>query len=172
MSRSAGAGELDAQALIRNLEAQVDGYRRLITLAEREHSGLIGGESEDLTVLMSEQEAVIVTLQALETERLELLAPLVTAWERPATEITLRALEPVVGDGAATQLDGLRGALTETVTTLAELNGRNRRLLGSAARIVERWRSYMLSSVSPAATYSSRGDMTRINTPRALDQAA
>lgn len=172
MSVSAGVADFDAQALVRNLEAQVSGYQRLITLAERQHSGLIGGESEDLTVLLGEQESVIVKLQALEGERMELLAPLVASWERPAEEITLRALEPVVGERAAAALAGVRGTLTETVTTLEELNSRNRRLLGSAVRIVGRWRSYMLSSLSPAATYSSEGAVTRLNTPRALDQAA
>lgn len=172
MSESGGVPDFDAQALVRNLEAQVDGYQCLIALAERQHSGLIGGESEDLTILFAEQETMILKLQALEDERLKLLAPLATAWERPATEITLRSLEPMVAGRASTQLEALRGRLAETVATLGDLNNRNRRLLGSAARIVVRWRSYMLSSVSPAATYSPQGDVTRIVTPRALDEAA
>lgn len=172
MTRAALPTSFETGALVRNLEGQAEGYRRLATLGQREFEGLLGGRSEDLSVLLAEQEATIQQLQELERERLTLLGPVAEAWQAPAAEIRLSALEPLVPTAGAARLRALRTELSDVVAALGELNGRNRRLLISAARILERWRGYMTASMLPSSIYSAKGDLTGPSGPRALDQAA
>ena len=172
MKRSAAAARVDFGRVIANLSAQVEGYRQLTALTQREFVGLLGGRSEDLTVLLAAQEAAVVALQQLEHERLAGLEPLARAWARPAADLTLHELSTAAAPEVAARLERLRGALSDQLLALRELNARNRRLLTSATAILTRWRAFMLSSLQPGATYSARGARTAPALPGALDQAA
>ncbi len=172
MTAREGSRGLDAEALVGNLEQQQARYARLTALAQRQLDGLVGGQSEDLGVLLAAQSSVIGEVQDLERERLALLSPLAEAWGQPAEEITMTALEPHLPHGARVRLSAVQTEFADTLTSLAALNERNDRLLRRSARILSRWRTLITASLSPAPTYSASGDPSRPSTPWALDQAA
>lgn len=172
MSAPTLSGGVDLRALLDNLAAQRDGYERLAALAERMLAGLIGGASEDLALLIGEEERQIAALRALEAERLTILAPLARAWNRPATEISARELASVAAPEMGARISAARTALLERLTILRDLNERNRRLLNSAAGILTRWRTLMTASVSAGPVYSEQGRVSAAVTPWALDHGA
>ncbi len=160
------------QTVMRNLEAQAQRYERLATLAERQFDGLRGGRSEDLAVLLEAQEREILTLQRLERQRMEALAPLAAALARRPEEVRLMELRPLLPADTAAGLDALRLRLTEQAQRLRALHERNRRLLHSAQGIIRRWRSFLGAGRPGSATYSRTGARTLLDGARTLDQAA
>ena len=163
---------VDTAALVLNLTAQEQGYARLEDLGRRTLDGLVGGHSEDLGLLIAEQDGLISAQAVLEAERLALLRPLAAAWGQPAEEITAREIEEAAPRPMTEQLGGLRTALLERATTVRELNARNRRLLRSASGVVARWRAYLTRSLNPNAVYSEHGSVELPATPWGLDQEA
>lgn len=163
---------LDLDALLANLEAQVGGYTRLATLAQRELDGLAGDASEDLGLLIVDQEEEALRLQALEQQRLALLGRLAAAWGVEAEALTISDLEEALPEEAAGRLRELRGRLAAVVEQLSGLNERNGRLLASAVRILARWRTFMVRSFQPAPIYSALGGVAPPDMPWALDEAA
>ena len=159
------------ESLIANLEAQLDGYLQLVALARRQMEGLVGGRTEDVSLLALEQEQIILHLQKLERERQTLLSAAL-ATDGDAVSIVWDDIITDLPASIAERLRALRTELLETTTTLRSMNQRNGRLLSSAARIVERWRTFMASSLMPPSTYSASGGLARSTGPRSLDQSA
>ena len=159
----------DARRLIRNLEAQLAGYARLVALADRQHAGLVGGRSDDVSVVIGEQRATLESLQALERERLALAAALGTG---DGETLTLRELAERTPPPARARLEALGSELLATAETLRGLNGRNGRLLRRSVKTLQRWRRHVSRSFLPRPTYAADGAMRHSDQPWALDEAA
>ena len=159
------AGTFDAGRLIRNLEAQLAGYGRLVALAERQHAGLVGGRSDDVSEVLAEQQATLIVLQTLEQERPALVTPL-------AASLTLREVAERTPAPARARLETLGADLLATAETLRGLNRQNGRLLARSVRTLQRWQRHMLRSFLPRQTYAADGAMTRGDRPWALDEVA
>ena len=144
-----------------------------MALAERQHAGLVGGRSDDVSVVIAEQEATLATLQALERERPALVAPLLAPLSSDAgAALTLHEVAARTPTPGRARLQALGADLRATAETLRGLNQRNGRLLTRSVATLQRWQRHMSRSFLPRQTYAADGAITRGDQPWALDQVA
>ena len=108
------------EALAKILNEQVNGYRELLELLQRERQDLIDVNAGAIEELYKGKDVLILRLRLLEEERIRLMRDV------GSNTMTLKALAEKTGNSAFLEL---RSKLTSLVQAIEELNSFNRILI-------------------------------------------
>jgi len=108
------------EALAKILNEQVNGYRELLELLQRERQDLIDVNAGAIEELYKGKDVLILRLRLLEEERIRLMKDV------GSNTMTLKALAEKTGNSAFLEL---RSKLTSLVQAIEELNSFNRILI-------------------------------------------
>jgi flagellar biosynthesis/type III secretory pathway chaperone len=116
------------------LTEQINGYRTLLEVLQREREYLVHLNPEGVETLAKEKDTIMLKLRLLEDERLRL----VRAFAKETGvkgELTLKRLHEVTGDAAFSKL---RSQMVSLVQAISEFNEFNKILIERSANFVRR----------------------------------
>jgi len=130
------------------LADQINGYRTLLEVLQRERECLVHLNPEGVEALAKEKDTIMLKLRLLEEERMRLVSAF--AQECGATgEMTLKRLHELTGDAAYSTL---RLKMISLIQAIAEFNEFNRILIERSVNFVRR----TLSFLDAAGLYTNR----------------
>ncbi len=136
------------------LVEQVEGYRELMKILQRERESLVHFNAKNVESLSKEKDTVVLKLRLLEEERIRLVGAFATD-EAIAEEDAFRRLVEQAGDDS---FQRLRLQLISLLQGIMELNGFNRILIERSAAVVKNALNF-LGSVGVAAPATGKGAM-------------
>ncbi len=136
------------------LVEQVEGYRELMKILQRERESLVHFNAKNVESLSKEKDTVVLKLRLLEEERIRLVGAF-AADEAIAEEDAFRRLVEQAGDDS---FQRLRLQLISLLQGIMELNGFNRILIERSAAVVKNALNF-LGSVGVAAPATGKGAM-------------
>jgi flagellar biosynthesis/type III secretory pathway chaperone len=112
---------------------QVNGYRTLLDILQRERACLLRLNALEVETLSKEKDTIVLKLRLLEEERIRLVSAFV-AEQAIAEEAIFTRLDEVTGDDS---FQRLRLQLISLLQGITELNGFNRILIERSASVVK-----------------------------------
>lgn len=121
------------------LKAEVDGYRRLLSLLQQERERLITFHASEIENLAKEKDTVIMALRLLDDERRRLIS-MFESETGTGPGLTLSMLSEITGDRSLAEL---RAGLVSLVQAVSELNDFNRVLIERSSSVVRNALSFL-----------------------------
>jgi len=115
------------------LTEQVNGYRTLLNILQRERECLLHFKAPEVETLSKEKDTVVLKLKLLEEERIRLVKSFV-AEHAVDEQAVFQTLSKVTGDDSYQQL---RMQLVSLLQSISELNGFNRVLIERSVTVVK-----------------------------------
>jgi flagellar biosynthesis/type III secretory pathway chaperone len=122
-----------AEAIKSILSEQVNGYRTLLDILQRERACLIHFDPRGVEALAKEKDTIVMKLRLLEEERMRLARAFAEEQSVPEDEV-FRRLTETSGDEA---FQRIRLQLISLLQSITELNGFNRVLIERSAAVVK-----------------------------------
>lgn len=141
-----------ASAIKAILSEQVEGYRVLLDILQRERACLLRINAEEVETLSKEKDTIVLKLKLLEEERIRLVASFV-AEQAIDDAAAFKRLTEITGDDSYQRL---RLQLISLLQSISELNNFNRVLIERSASIVKNALTF-LGSFGLATPASSKG---------------
>jgi flagellar biosynthesis/type III secretory pathway chaperone len=116
------------------LGEQINGYRTLLEVLQRERACLVHLNPEGVETLAKEKDTIMLKLRLLEEERMRLVRAFAAETGSTGT-MTLQRLHEMTGDEA---YSGLRSQMLSLVQAISELNEFNKILIERSSNFVRR----------------------------------
>jgi len=142
------------------LSKEVDGYRELVNLTQREHTALKEQNLSELTTVVQGKERILLRLKQWEQAHEGLTSQLVEEFQLPLTA-TLSDLIACLDSAIAPKLMELREEFVSLVEQLIKLNHGNQLMLQAGLVRVEATFNYLASLATPTnGNYTAGGPKT------------
>jgi flagellar biosynthesis/type III secretory pathway chaperone len=149
-----------AEQLHHLLSKEVDGYRELVTLTQREHTALKEQNLSELTTVVQGKERILLRLKQWDQAREGLMTQLTAEFQLPLTA-TFSDLMACLDSAIASNLIELRDEFAGLVEQLIKLNHGNQLMLQAGLVRVEATFNYLASLATPTnGNYTAGGPKT------------
>ncbi len=146
-----------AESIRSILTEQVNGYRALLDILQRERECLLHFNALKVETLSKEKDTVVLKLKLLEEERIRLVKSFV-AEHAVDEQVVFQTLSKVTGDDSFQQL---RIQLISLLQSITELNGFNRILIERSVTVVKNALSFLGSIGVTVQSSKSGSRLTR-----------
>lgn len=142
---------IQASSILAIMREQVDGYKALLDILQRERTCLVQLQPHGVEMLAKEKDTVVLQLRLIEEERIRLMSAF-AAEHRLKEEQVFQALTEESGNDAAQRL---KLQLVSLIQSISELNDFNRVLIERSATVV-RNALHFLGSIGAATPAMQR----------------
>jgi flagellar biosynthesis/type III secretory pathway chaperone len=136
------------------LSEQVEGYRTLLSVLQRERACLVRFDPQGVETLSKEKDTIVLKLRLLEEERIRLVRQFASEQTVPESA-AFQKLSDLAGDDS---FQKIRLQLISLLQSITELNGFNRVLIERSAAVVKNSLAF-LASVGVPNPATRRGSL-------------
>lgn len=158
------------QEFLEILEQQVDGYKKLLKIAEEKQIILIGNDINQLDQLNKNEQKLLLQLTKLENYRLQIVQNLEGQFGNPGVTRSLKEIAESAPEPYQSPLNKIYKELNELVAKLDKVNQENAGLIQQALKYVN-FAMDTFAKDEREVTYSP-GEQTPKNEGRIFDQKA